>query len=170
MDQIIDNLYVGGDADFERVKNKSKFSTLRCCKEGSGGHRDTLVYTTQGAPKGKNYLSVGAGDHLALNFIDPHDPHFIQPELIEAGLKFIHDRLKAGDKVLVACNAGRSRGPTTVMLYLRSIGELLGNFIASERMFRTICPSYDPGIGMRQFARTHWDTFENKYQERQSNE
>jgi hypothetical protein len=179
MHKVIDNLYVGGDSDYQRLTAataREGLSVLRCCKEGPDGHREVLSYTTQGAPKGADYLSaykretpgrkVLQTNHLALNFIDPHDPHFIQREMMADGLKFIHERIKAGDRVLVACNAGKSRGPTTAMLYLRSIGELPGNFVASERIFRTLCPSYDPNIGVRQFAKTHWDSFDNTQQER----
>lgn len=159
MEQIIGRLYVGNDEDYLKIKDNSAWSVLRCCKEGHGGHRDTLGYTTQAAPKGQCYLFVDQRNLRALNYIDPHDPNFIPKEMIERGLEFIDKRLAAGDKVLVACNAGHSRGPTTALIYLRSIGELAGNFVSSERVFHTLYPEYDPGIGVRQFARTHWDYF-----------
>jgi hypothetical protein len=161
MEQIIDRLFVGNDSDYERVKGKDGWSALRCCKEGPGGHRDTLGYTTMGAPKGPHYLSVSGLKHLALNFIDPKDPNYIPLEMVQKGLSFIDKRLAAGDKVLVACNAGHSRGPTTAMLYLRAIGELDNNFFFSERIFRTLYPNYLPDQGVRQFARTRWNEFHN---------
>lgn len=161
MENIIGKLYVGSDADYLKVRGNDAWSALRTCKEGPGGHRDTLGYTSQGAPKGKDYLSVDQHGRRALNFIDPHDPHFIPLAMVVSGLEFIDKRLAAGDKVLVACNAGHSRGPTTALLYLRSIGELTGNFIQSENVFRTLYPHYDPGEGMRTFARSHWSYFDN---------
>jgi hypothetical protein len=157
MEEIITRLYVGGDDDYERIKGKAGWSVLRCCKEGPGGHRETVGYKTPGAPKGPKYLSASAGDRMALNYIDPHDPSFIQREMLQKGLEFIDACLRAGDKVLVACNHGHSRGPTTCLMYLRAVGEMPHNFVASERMFRTLYPDYNPGIGMRQFARMHWD-------------
>lgn len=164
MEQILDNLYIGSDADFDHLKiSKAKaWSILRCCKEGTGGHRQTLGYVTQAAPKGASYHAVRKDNVTALNFIDPHDPNFIPYEMVLKGVEFIGERLAAGDKVLVACNRGHSRGPSTALLYMRSIGELPGNFVQSERIFRTLYPGYDPGIGMRQFARMHWDKFEEK--------
>lgn len=158
MHEIIDKLWTGDDTDYLRVKDKPGWSILRCCKEGVGGHRETVGYTTPAAPKGNDYLAAKKGDRMALNFIDPHDPNFIPRAMIDKGLEYINTRLKAGDKVLVACNQGQSRGPTTAMLYLRSIGDLTGSFIESERKFRTLCPDYDPGIGVRQFARSNWDS------------
>lgn len=161
MEEVIDRLYVGGDVDYEKLKDKSGWSFIRCCKEGPGGHREMVGYTVLAAPKGPNYLFVKKGDTMSLNFIDPDDPNFIPKEMVVKGIEFIDSRLATGDKVLVACNAGHSRGPATAMLYLRSIGELSGNFISSERIYHTLCRDYDPGIGMRQFARSHWGFFEN---------
>lgn len=161
MENIIPRLYVGNDEAYLKVEHNKEFHTLRCCKYGPGGHQETLGYSTLGAPKGPNYLSVERPNRMALNFIDPHDPNLIPVDMIVKGLEYIDKQLKAGGKVLVACNAGHSRGPTTALLYLRSIGELAGNFISSEKIFRTLYHKYDPGIGARTFARSHWDYFEN---------
>lgn len=159
MEQIIDRLYVGNDSDYEKLKGRSGWSVLRCCKEGPGGHRETVDYGTRSAPQGKEYLAALRGPLMALNFIDSHDPNFIPLEMVSKGIEFIGKRLAEGDKVLVACNLGHSRGPTTAMLYLRSVGELTGSFGASERIFKTLYPHFDPGIGVRQFARSHWHSF-----------
>lgn len=156
MQEVINRLWVGSDKDYEKVKDKEDWSILRCCKEGPGSHRDTLEYTTKSAPKGANYLFADQHNRRALNFIDPQDPNFIPIEMIKRGLTFIDKRLEAGDKVLVACNHGHSRGPTTALLYLRAIGELAGNFHHSENIFRTLYPEYSPGIGVRTFAGQNW--------------
>ena len=158
MENVLGNLYVGDDSDYEKMKDKAGWSFLRCCKYGPGGHQETLGYTTLGAPKGPDYLAVKKGDRMALNFIDANDPNFVPLKMIQTGLAYIDQRIKAGDKVLVACNAGHSRGPTTAMLYLRATSELQGNFISSERIYRTLYHKYDPGIGVRSFAR-HTGTY-----------
>lgn len=161
MERVLDRpqLWVGDDNDYQVVKDKAGWGVLRCCKEGPGGHRETVGYKTLAAPKGDEYLSAVDGNRMALNFIDALDPNFVPVDMIRKGLSFIRKKLDEGDKVLVACNAGHSRGPTTAMLYLRSIGELQGNFSSSERIFRTLYSGYDPSIGVRQFARSHWDHF-----------
>lgn len=161
MENVYPHLFVGDDNDYEKIKGKPNWVVLRCCKYGPGGHQQTLGYDTLGAPKGPNYLAVDALRRRALNYIDVDDPNFIPVPMITKGLEFIDARLTAGDNVLVACNAGHSRGPTTALLYLRAIGDLDGNFISSERKFRALYDKYSPGIGARQFAKTHWDTFEN---------
>lgn len=160
MEQVYPHLYVGDDHNYLTLKGKDGWSFVRCCKDGPGGHRDLLGYETHAAPKGNDYLFTTKGNTLALNFIDPHDPHYIQPEMVRKGLAFIAERLQDGGKVLVACNQGHSRGPILALLYLRGIGELPHNFITAERVFRTLYPAYEPGLGTRQFARTHWGAFE----------
>lgn len=161
MEQIINRIYVGGDADYEKVKDRDNFSILRCCKYGPGGHQETVGYKSRGAPKGPEYLAAKKGNRMALNYIDANDASLIPVEMIEEGLKYVDERLAAGDKVLIACNEGWSRGPTTAMLYLRSIGDLPHNFIVSERIFRTLYPHYNPGTGVRTFAKEHWQLFDN---------
>lgn len=161
MEEIIDRLYVGDDADYTRTKDKSNFSFLRCCKEGPSGHRDLAGYRTPGAPKGDHYLLIRKGNTLALNMIDVDDPSFVADEMVKAGLQFIKERLETGDKVLVACNRGHSRGPVMALLYLRSVGELPQPFLKAEHIFRTLYRKYDPGKGTRQWARSHWREYEN---------
>jgi hypothetical protein len=160
VEQVLPRLYIGNDNAYERVAKHSGWSWLRCCKDGPGGHRDILGYRTLGAPKDKNYLWVRRGKLLALNLLDLDDPGFIADDMIQTGMDFIHERLQAGDKVLASCNQGHSRSPATVLMYLRTIGEMPQSFIQSERKFRTLYPPYDPSDGIRQFARSHWGQLE----------
>ena len=161
MDNVYTRLWVGDDADYLRIAHKEDWSVLRCCKYGPGGHQQILGYHTPAAPKGPNYLIArprGNTRHLALNMLDLDDPHFFDPKMIKTGLDFIQEQLDKGQKVLVACNKGHSRGPTMAFMFLRMIGDLWAGFIQSENVFKTLYPAYSPGIGMRQFARSHWNT------------
>lgn len=154
--EVIDRLYVGDDVLYEKLAGKPGWSFLRPIKFGPGGHKELLGYTTNGAPKGPNYLQVRRGNLLALNILDTDDPDMIPDEAIDLGLKFLKERYDAGDKVLSACNAGHTRGPTMMLMFLRAIGEMPDSFVASERKFRTLYPPYDPGVGMRAHARARW--------------
>jgi hypothetical protein len=155
--EVYTRVYIGGDADYEKVKDKEGWSFLRVYKYGPGGHRQTLGYTTRAAPKGPNYLWVTKGDNLmALNILDLDDPNMIPFEAIKHGLDFAKSRLDAGDKLLIACNQGHSRGPTTGLMFLRSLGDLPYHFVKAESIYKTLDPMYDPGMGMRQIARSHW--------------
>jgi len=156
--EIIKRLYVGDDILYERLKNQPGWSFLRCCKDGPGGHRQTLHYESLGAPHGPNYLFVrDSKTHMALNLLDHESPDMIPDEVLDKGIEFINERMKAGDKVLAACNAGMSRSPTIIMLFLRTIGELDQPFPRAKHIFKTLYPKYDPGHGMETHARARWD-------------
>ena len=161
--EIIKNLYVGDSDTYERLKNNSGWSFLNAKKEGPGGHRDMLGYESPGAPKGPNYLSVRRGNHMALNLLDVDDPSLIPDEVIDKGLKFINERMRSGDKLLVSCHSGHSRSQTLCMLWLRTVGELPQGFVRAQHIFKTISPHYDPGIGMRAHARARWDELKDIY-------
>ena len=156
MEEVFPRLFVGGDIDYDKLKDRAGWSWLRCCKYGPGGHQQTLGYTSLRAPRGKDYLDVRRGNLLALNLLDLDDPNYIPDAAVNKGLKFVSERLDAGDKVLVACNEGHSRGPTMAMMYLRSIGELPYPFLISERLYKALYSHYDPAQGMRQYARANW--------------
>lgn len=156
MHEIYDNVYVGDDNDYEKIKNEKDWRSVRMCKYGPGGHKETLGYSTPGAPKGKNYLSVEVPNRIAINIIDMDDPNMIPWECITTALNYAKKELDAGYKILIACNSGHSRGPTTGLMFLRAIGDMPHNFVTSEKIYRTLYRKYDPGMGMRQVARSHW--------------
>jgi len=157
MEEIIKNLWVGGNEDYSRVKNHKGWSWLRCCKEaGPDCHREVVGYDTPGAPQGKEYLAARRGNLMALNCLDVDDPTLIPDEMIDIGLRFLKERYDKGDRVLCACNSGHHRGPTMMLMFLRAIHEMNEGFIAAERKYRTLYPKYDPKTGMRAHARTRW--------------
>jgi len=155
MEKIIDHLYVGDDNDNDYAASKG-WSILICAKDGPYGHRHMLGYTSMGAPKGKDYYFVQKGNRMALNLIDSDDPNMIPEQAINAGLDFIKKQIGEGKNVLVHCNAGHSRGPTTALMYLRMVGEMPSSFHQSETKFKTLYPKFDPNHGMEQFARYNW--------------
>jgi hypothetical protein len=156
--EIIDRLWVG-DKEGVPEANRRGYSVLAACKDGTSDcHRTVLGYTTLGAPKdGDDYYFVQSDkDHMALNLIDVDDPEMIPAKVVDAGLRFLKDRYDAGKTVLSHCVAGHTRGPTMMLMFLRTIGEMPEGFIAAEKKFRTLYPPYDPGVGMRAHARTRW--------------
>jgi hypothetical protein len=158
MEEIYTRIYVGGDEDYLKVKGKDGWSFLRCAKYGPDGHKELLGYFTQGAPKNKHYYFYRKNKHLeALNLLDLPDPNMIPWECMKAGLDFVKERWDDGDKILIACNSGRSRGPSTGLAFLRSIGDMPHHFIKAENIYRTLYPHYSPGQGIRQKMKDWWD-------------
>jgi hypothetical protein len=150
------SVWVGDDNDYEKIKDKPDWKSARMCKYGPGGHQQTLGYHTRSAPTGKNYLSIETKNRIAINIIDMDDPNMIPFECITKALDYIKEQLDAGFNVLVACNSGHSRGPTTGLMFLRAIGDMPHHFVKSETIYKTLYPKFDPGMGMRQTARSHW--------------
>lgn len=155
MEEIIKRLYVGSDDDVATAKARG-YARLACCKDGPDGHRTMLGYTALGAPKGKDYLFARKGDWMALNLVDSPEPTMIPDKVIDAGLEFIKEQMDRGNKILVHCNAGHSRGPSMAMLYLHSIGELSQGYNRALHIFKTLYPKYNPGHGMEYHVRTRW--------------
>ena len=162
MKQVIPRLYVGSDADVPEAKKRG-YARLTAAKDGPDGHREILGYTTMGAPKGKDYLFARDGDHAAMNLIDVDDPDFIPEKMILQGIEFAQEMWAQGKKILIHCNAGHSRGPTTAMMFMRSIGELPQPFNRAKKIFKALYGPFDPGQGMLYTAHKMWNEIENKH-------
>ena len=78
-----------------------------------------------------------------MNCIDVPDPKLIPTTMLLQGIKFIKEERDAGRKVLVHCNQGHSRGPTTTLMFLRAIGEMPQSFARAQQIFKTL---YAPSI------------------------
>ncbi len=97
---------------------------------------------------------------MILNLVDVPNPAYIQKDIIDAALEFIHKGLSDSHKVLVHCNLGDSRSPSIGLLYLSKYTDKLPKeFSAAEREFRQIYPFYNPGKGMRGFVVKNWGTY-----------
>jgi len=145
------SLYIGSDFDcplaMSNDTNKD-ISIVHCCKTC---HKKKLGYQKNLDKDDENYLFYRSGNDLYLNMIDPIKPLFKNALFTEAS-KFIDERLAVED-VLVHCNAGMSRSPSVVMMYLASRGVINGEeycFAKSdftERYFK----HYVPGEGITTF-------------------
>ena len=150
------SIWVGDDNDYLKIKDNPEWKSCRMAKYGPGCHKDTLGYTSAAAPQGKNYLSVETRNRMAVNVLDLDDPNMVPFECFKIALDYAKKQLDNGFKVLLACNSGHSRGPSTGLAFLRSIGELPYHFVKSERIYRTLYPRYSPGMGVRQVIKEHW--------------
>lgn len=157
MEEIIRGLYLGSDDDVAEAKRRG-YARLCCCKDGIDSHRSMLEYEGRSAPDGKDYYFARRGDVMALNLIDVEDPDMIPDKVIDAGLKFIKEMQDKGRILLVHCNAGHSRSPIMVLMYLHAVGEIPQNYTGAVRQFKHMYHKFDPGVGMESHARTRWKT------------
>lgn len=144
MIEVHPNLYVGNESDFRRVQDG--WSYLHAAREPF--HRSMVGYSGGAAPKGDQYLGARRGNRMALNLLDAAKPEYIPDELLDAALAFMDERIAAGDKLLVHCNQGGSRGPSLALIWMHRKGELPVNPVAALRDFTAKYPAYKPGPGM----------------------
>jgi predicted protein tyrosine phosphatase len=161
--EIITNLYVGDEYDFERnVSGRKEWAVIHACKEPY--HRRLLGYTSQGAPKNHpEYLIARRGSILYLNIVDANSSAYIPKVIIDEAIIFIKKNIDLNIKTLVHCNKGESRSPIIAMLYLATIGYFnTDDFYTAESSFINLYPNYNPGTGMRNFAIEYFDLYKKR--------
>lgn len=140
MVEVNPRLWVGGDDDVgPAVVNGLKL--LHCAK--NPWHLRAVGYLGSLKPDHPDYLFKVSPhfEELALNLVDaPFEP----PEkLVDAALIWLDSVLLRGERVLVHCNQGESRGPTIAYLWLHS----RRGWVLEE--FRFVYPRFNPREGMR---------------------
>lgn len=152
MIELYPNLFVGSDEDAHRESSQWVGGVVHAAKEP--WHREAVGYYTRGCPPDwPDYFYAIRGHDIFLNLIDPQEVHKIPWQVIDAGITFIANLLSCGQKVLVHCNRGESRGPGLVMLYLLSIGVLPNDVNGAFSEFHKLYPPFNPGKGMSEFIR-----------------
>ena len=149
MIEIMPNLFVGNQMDTENFDG----AILHCCKDPH--HRQMVGYTTKALPKDHpEYLWAVRGSRMALNMVDVDKPEYFAESMVNAALDFVREKLNAGQKVLVHCNQGQSRGPGMGLLCMRD--SMPDDFKEAEKKFKEIYPDYNPRNGIREYVRLHW--------------
>lgn len=157
MKQVHQNVFVGNGQDFEILQNESDWSFVQAAKEP--WHRQALGYTGRAAAKDhKEYLIARRENRLILNMVDAEVPDYFKPKLFITACRFIEQELSKGQKVLIHCNLGESRGPAVALLFLAGIGKF-GNsdYKMAKAQFSEIYP-YKPKNGVDKFLEMNWET------------
>lgn len=163
MIEVFPNLFVGNATDLIHVDDgkrgvKDGWFVISAARDP--WHRQALGYTGRGAPKDHpEYLMARRGNRLILNLVDVDDPAYIRPEIMDVALHDITAELDKGNKVLVHCNQGGSRGPCIALAWLHEFGPYGAGmtFDAAEAEFKAIYPDYAPAAGIRGYLAQHWD-------------
>lgn len=160
MKEIIENLYVGSQEDYENsVFLPYEWSFVLAAKEP--WHRNALGYTGRAAPKNHpEYLMARRDNKLILNLVDAPKPEFFDKRIIDVALDFIEEELNKGKKVGVFCNQGESRSASIALLYLVKHGIIKGeDLVECEAEFLKVYPKYNPGTGIRGFVKENFKTY-----------
>lgn len=162
MKEIVSNLYVGNQSDFENGNfDINKWSHLLVAKEP--WHRQAVGYTGRACDKSHpEYLMARRDNKLILNLVDAPKSIFFNKDLIDNGLGFINEELSKGKKVAIFCNEGFSRSPSIALLYLIKYKYIdVDTLEDAEAEFLKLYPNYNPGTGMRGFVRENFEVYRN---------
>jgi hypothetical protein len=156
MKEILHNLFVGNQVDYDGSSFNDEWSFVLAAKEP--WHRKMVGYTGRACDKAHpEYLMARRYNILVLNLVDAPKAEFFDKRIIDAALDFIEEQLNASKKVLICCNQGESRSPSIVLLYLIKQGIIKGStFENCEAAFMKVYPEYNPGAGIRGFVKEHW--------------
>jgi protein-tyrosine phosphatase len=68
--------------------------------------------------------------------IDGDDPKYVNDEMINPALDFIHKHLQSGNEVFIYCSLGESRSPSIALMYMLEHG-LIERNSNTFNLFRT---------------------------------
>lgn len=162
MIEVVTNIYMGNQTDFENLRYTSGWSFLHCCKDPY--HKELVGYNGNLSPIHPDYAYKIIRNRMALNLVDmdSYSANYLQfnKDMFEKAFNFLDNQLKAGNKVLIHCNQGESRSPSLTMLYLARIGALpKDNFLNTFIKFKMKYPIMNPKKNIITTVENLWDIF-----------
>lgn len=159
------NIFVGNMYDYEDVRDISSWSAVHCSKDPY--HKELVGYSNKLPPEHPNYKYVIVGNRMALNIVDMDrfDRRYLlfNKQMFLSAFEFIKNELERGQKVLIHCNEGISRGPMITLLYLCYAGYKGYNNLDFQAAINKF--SYDneiymnPRMGIYETTRNLWTDF-----------
>jgi hypothetical protein len=159
--EIHPGLFVGPQTDYERlVAGRPGWSIVHAAKEPF--HREAVGYAGANPDKDAGeYFVARRGHRLMLNLIDAPIDVDIPETIFQTALAFIHERLAAGDKVMIHCEQGVSRSATIGLLYLLLHTQALASTTCRAGLlkYHEIYPPFSPGRAMRYNLERQWAAY-----------
>lgn len=159
MKQVTNNLYIGSRFDLPET-NEQEWAFVHATKKS---HQERLGYFKSLPPDHPNYIFFEEDNHLYVNWVDAPQPRFYDypigtgisnfKRVLDFVDSWIDDR-----NVLIHCDQGESRSPTTGLLYLAKRTEVLTNdsFQLARLEFAKLYPQYNPS-GIALFVEQNWN-------------
>ncbi|NOQ26323.1 MAG: protein tyrosine phosphatase [Bacteroidales bacterium] len=151
-------LFVGVKEEYQIARQKGM--KIVCALNRANGyvtHQSIVGWQGRGCnPANPNYLFKKEDDAIYLNMIDGDNPKYVNDEMINPALDFIHTHIEQGNDVFIYCSLGESRSPSIALMYL-----LENNLIEkSENTFNIFkqdyYPNYFPKQGNLLYIRKRW--------------
>ena len=154
MKEILENLYVGDDADCLNVG--SDFAIIHACKTC---HQKGIGYRGSLPSSHPNYLFFERENHLYLNMVDMECellPRFTHP-IMNRAILFIEKNITK-KPILIHCNQGFSRSPSIGLVYLARENKITSDlYYNANNDFLKVYPNYLPGRGIELYLMNNWE-------------
>ncbi len=151
-------LYVGIKEQYPIARKKGM--KIVCALNRANGfvtHQSIVGWQGRGCnPAHPHYLYKREEDAIYLNMIDGEDPKYVNDEMIDPALDFIHQHLTNGNEVFVYCSLGESRSPSIALMYLLE-NNLIERSTNTFNLFKSeYYPPYNPKSGNLLYIKRRW--------------
>ena len=151
-------LYVGTKEEYNIAKRKGM--KIVCALNRAKGyvtHQSIVGWQGRGCDKSSPYyLFKETKDAIYLNMIDGDNPKYVNDEMIDPALTFIHTNLKAKEKVFVYCSLGESRSPSIALMYMLQYGLIEKHPDVLMNFRKNYYPKYQPKNGNALYIKRRW--------------
>ncbi len=160
MKQIGDlKLYIGTKEEYAKAHgNGMKIVCAMNQANGFVSHRSIVGWHGKGCdPLHPNYFFKRNENAIYLNMIDAEDPKYVNDQMINPALDFIHQHITEGNEVFVYCSLGESRSPSIVLMYLLEYKLIEKSDNPIDYFKNNYYPKYQPKKGNLLYIKRRWE-------------
>jgi len=152
------NLYVGAKEEYAYAYHDGmKIVCALNRAKGYVSHQSVVGWEGRGCnPTHPNYLFKREEDAIYLNMIDGDDPKYVNDEMVNPALEFIHENLSKGEKVFIYCSLAESRSPSIALMYLLEYNLIEKNEDAISNFKDNFYLNYSPKNGNLLYIKKRW--------------
>lgn len=159
MIQIKDTqIFVGVKEEYPIARQKGM--KIVCALNRANGHvthQSVVGWHGRGCNKDNPYYLFRREAHaIYLNMIDGTDPKYVNDEMINSALDFIHEHIENGDDVFIYCSLGESRSPSLALMYLLENSLIEKNTNTINTFRQDYYPNYNPKNGNLLYIKNRW--------------
>lgn len=151
-------LFVGIKEEYNIAHQKGM--KIVCALNRANGfvtHQSAVGWQGRGCnPDSPYYLFKRESDAIYLNMIDADDPKYVNDEMINPALDFIHQYLKIGNEVFIYCSLGESRSPSIALMYLLEYGLIERNANTFNAFKNEYYSNFSPKNGNLLYIKKRW--------------
>ena len=152
------NIFVGTKEEYSLAKQKGM--KIVCALNRANGyvtHQSVVGWQGRGCDKSSPYyLFKKEDDAIYLNMIDGDNPMYVNDEMINPALDFIHEHIQKGDNVFIYCSLGESRSPSIALMYLLEYNLIEKNSDTINKFKQELYPNYQPKMGNLLYIKNRW--------------